>query len=138
MKSSGEEYRLIWKHRTGFARMAMQHGYDIIPFAAIGADDALSIRYDSKTFQRSLAGRLARRSGLLDRFFRGGDTVMPMATGVAGTPLPRPEKMYFRFGERIPTRHLQAAAPMARGGAGSIWRNAKAARRATARPQRPH
>ncbi|MCC2638658.1 MAG: acyltransferase [Moraxellaceae bacterium] len=110
MKNSGEEYRLIWKHRTGFARMAMQHGYDIIPFAAIGADDALSIRYDSKTFQRSLAGRLARRSGLLDRFFRGGDTVLPVATGVAGTPLPRPEKMYFRFGERIPTRHLQAAA----------------------------
>lgn len=110
MKNSGEEYRLVWKNRTGFARMAMQHGYDIIPFAAVGADDAYSIRYDSKTFQRSLAGRLARRSGLLDRFFRGGDTLMPLATGVAGTPLPRPERMYFMFGERIRTRHLVAAA----------------------------
>lgn len=110
MKNAGEEYRLIWKSRTGFARMAMEHGYDIIPFAAIGADDALSIRYDSKTFQRSLAGKLARQSGLLERYFRGGDTVMPWATGVAGTPLPRPEKLYFMFGERIPTRHLQAAA----------------------------
>jgi 1-acyl-sn-glycerol-3-phosphate acyltransferase len=110
MKNRGEEYRLVWKNRTGFARMAMQHGYDIIPFAAIGADDIYSIRYDSKTFQRSLAGRLAARSGLLDRFFRGGDTVMPLATGVAGTPLPHPEKMYFKFGERIPTRPLQAAA----------------------------
>ncbi|MDF2445850.1 MAG: acyltransferase [Moraxellaceae bacterium] len=110
MKNAGEEYRLVWKRRTGFARMAMEHGYDIIPFAAIGADDALDIRYDSKTFQRSWAGRLARRTGLLDRVFRGGDTVMPLATGVAGSPLPRPEKMYFMFGERIPTRHLQAAA----------------------------
>lgn len=110
MKNAGEEYRLVWKSRTGFARMAMEHGYDIIPFAAIGADDALSIRYDSKTFQRSLLGRLARRTGLLDRYFRGGDTVMPLATGIGGTPLPRPEKMYFSFGERIPTRHLQAAA----------------------------
>lgn len=110
MKNRGEEYRLVWKQRTGFARLAMQHGYDIIPFAAIGADDALSIRYDSKAFQRSLPGRLAARSGLLDRFFRGGDTLMPLATGVAGTPLPRPEKMYFRFGERILTRHLRAAA----------------------------
>lgn len=110
MKNRGEEYRLVWKRRTGFARMAMQHGYDIIPFAALGADDALTIRYDSQTFQRSLAGRLARRAGLLDRFFRGGDTVAPLATGVAGTLLPRPEKMYFLFGERIPTRHLQAAA----------------------------
>lgn len=110
MKNRGEEYRLVWKNRTGFARLAMQHGYDIIPFAAIGADDVFSIRYDSKTFQRSLPGRLAQRAGLLDRFFRGGDTVMPLATGVAGLPLPRPEKMYFMFGERIPTRHLQAAA----------------------------
>lgn len=110
MKNAGEEYRLVWKQRTGFARLAMEHGYDIIPFAAIGADDSLAIRYDSKTFQRSLPGRLAHASGLLERWFRGGDLVMPWATGVAGTPLPRPEKLYFRFGERIPTRHLQAAA----------------------------
>lgn len=109
MKNRGEEYRLVWKRRTGFARMAMQHGYDIIPFAAIGADDVYDIRYDSKTFRRSLAGRLVQRSGLLDRFFRGGDTLGPLVTGLAGTPLPRPEKMYFRFGARIPTRHLQAA-----------------------------
>ncbi|MCD6059796.1 MAG: acyltransferase [Moraxellaceae bacterium] len=110
MKNRGEEYRLVWKNRTGFARMAMQHGYDIIPFAALGADDVFRIRYDSKTFRRSLPGKLAQRSGLLDRWFRGGDTVMPLATGIAGLPLPRPEKMYFMFGERIPTRHLQAAA----------------------------
>ena len=36
MKNDGEQYQLIWKERTGFARMAMQHGYDIVPFAAIG------------------------------------------------------------------------------------------------------
>lgn len=110
MKNSGEEYRLVWKQRTGFARMAMQHGYDIIPFAAVGADDALTIRYDSKTFQRSWLGGVARRTGVLDRWFRGGDTLMPLATGVAGTPLPRPERMYFKFGERISTAHLRAAA----------------------------
>jgi 1-acyl-sn-glycerol-3-phosphate acyltransferase len=110
MKNSGEEYRLVWKNRTGFARMAMEHGYDIIPFAAIGADDSYTIRYDSRTFRRSWLGRLAERSGVLERWLRDGDIVMPWATGVAGTPLPRPEKMYFMFGPRIPTRHLQAAA----------------------------
>lgn len=108
MKNKGEEYRLVWKRRTGFARMAMQHGYDIIPFAAVGADDTYSIRYDSKRFQNSLLGKLASRSGIMDKVFRGGDTLGPLVTGIAGTPIPRPEKMYFMFGERIPTKHLQA------------------------------
>jgi len=108
MKNQGEQYRLMWKRRTGFARMAMQHGYDIIPFAALGADDALSIRYDSQTFRQSLLGRVARKTGLLDSLFRGGDTLGPWVTGVAGTVIPRPEKMYFLFGERISTAHLQA------------------------------
>lgn len=109
MKNKGEEYRLVWKRRTGFARMAMQHGYDIIPFAAVGADDTYDIRYDSQTFRRSLLGQLADRTGLMDRLFRGGDTLGPLVSGVGGTLIPRPEKMYFMFGERISTRHLQAA-----------------------------
>lgn len=108
MKNKGEEYRLVWKQRTGFARMAMQHGYDIIPFAAIGADDTYRIRYDSKTFQQSLLGKLATRTGLMDKLFRGGDTIGPMVSGLGGTLIPRPEKMYFMFGERIPTKHLQS------------------------------
>jgi 1-acyl-sn-glycerol-3-phosphate acyltransferase len=108
MKNEGEQYRLVWKRRTGFARMAMQHGYDIIPFAALGADDSLSIRYDSQRFRHSLLGKLAQKSGVMDALFRGGDTLGPVVSGVAGMPIPRPEKLYFMFGERIPTAHLQA------------------------------
>lgn len=107
MKNKGEEYRLVWKERTGFARMAIQNGYDIIPFAAIGADDTFRIRYDANDFQSSRLGRLLKRSGVTDRYLRGGDAFMPLSTGVAGLPVPRPEKFYFAFGERIPTRHLQ-------------------------------
>jgi 1-acyl-sn-glycerol-3-phosphate acyltransferase len=109
MKNRGEEYQLVWKRRTGFARMAMQHGYDIIPFAAIGADDIYKIRYDSKAFQQSLVGRMADRAGLMDKWFRGGDTFGPIVSGLAGTNIPRPEKMYFMFGERISTRQLQSS-----------------------------
>ncbi len=109
MKNKGEEYRLVWKRRTGFARMAMVNGYDIIPFAAIGADDVYDIRYDSNTFRESLLGKAAKHSGLLHKLWRDGDTFAPLTTGLAGTPIPRPEKMYFKFGPRIPTRHLQAA-----------------------------
>lgn len=110
MKNKGEEYRLVWKERTGFARMALRNGYDIIPFAAIGADDALHIRYDANDFYSSRLGRLLRRSGVADRYLRGGDAFLPLATGLAGTPVPRPEKLYFVFGERIITRELQAQA----------------------------
>ncbi len=108
MKNEGEQYRLVWKRRTGFARMAMQHGYDIIPFAALGADDSLSIRYDSQRFRQSLLGKVAAKTGVMDSVFRGGDTLGPVVKGVAGLPIPRPEKLYFKFGERIPTAHLQA------------------------------
>lgn len=109
MKNKGEEYRLVWKRRTGFARMAMQHGYDIIPFAAIGADDTYNIHYDSKRFQSSLLGRIVSRSGVMDKFFRGGDMLAPLVTGLGGSAIPRPEKMYFMFGQRISTKPLQAA-----------------------------
>jgi 1-acyl-sn-glycerol-3-phosphate acyltransferase len=110
MKNKGEEYRLVWKNRTGFARMALEQGYDIIPFAAVGADDTYRIRYDANDFNASRVGRLLRRSGITDRYLRGGDAFAPLATGLAGTPLPRPERFYFAFGERISLAPLQARA----------------------------
>ena len=33
-------YRLIWKQRTAFARIAIEHGYDIIPFGSVGPDES--------------------------------------------------------------------------------------------------
>lgn len=110
MKNKGEEYRLVWKERTGFARLALQQGYDIIPFAAIGADDTYRIRYDANDFNASRLGRLLRRTGITDRYLRGGEAFAPLATGLAGSPVPRPEKFYFAFGERISLASLQAQA----------------------------
>jgi 1-acyl-sn-glycerol-3-phosphate acyltransferase len=105
MKNKGEEYQLVWKERTGFARMAMAHGYDIIPFAAVGADDAFDIRYDANDFYQSKLGQLVKKTGIKDKYLRGGDAFVPLATGLG--LLPRPEKFYFAFGERISTAHVQ-------------------------------
>ena len=104
MKNDGEQYQLIWKERTGFARMAMQHGYDIVPFAAIGADDAFDIHYDANDFQQSAVGQLLQKSGISDKYLRGGDAFAPITTGLG--LLPRPEKFYFAFGERISTQEV--------------------------------
>lgn len=106
MKNKGEEYKLVWKERTGFARMAMEHGYDIIPFAAVGVDDAFDIRYDANDFYRSKFGQFIQKTGLKNKYLRGGDTFLPLVTGLG--LLPRPEKFYFAFGERISTAHVQA------------------------------
>ncbi len=106
-KNRGEAYRLIWKERTGFAAMALRHGYDIIPFAAIGAEDCFDIHYDANDFRASRLGRFLSRRGLLQKQLRNGELFAPLVTGLAGLPLPRPEKLYFSFGPRISTRALQ-------------------------------
>lgn len=105
MKNKGEEYQLVWKERTGFARMAMQHGYDIIPFASVGADETFDIRYDAQDFYQSRVGKLLDKTGIKDKYLRGGDAFLPLATGLG--LLPRPERFYFGFGEAISTQHLQ-------------------------------
>ena len=45
-KRKGESYKLIWKERMGFARLAIEHGYTIVPFAAVGAEEAVDIVLD--------------------------------------------------------------------------------------------
>jgi 1-acyl-sn-glycerol-3-phosphate acyltransferase len=90
MKRKDEEYKLIWKERVGFVRLAVAHGYPIVPFGAIGVDDAYDIHIDGDSAvmapARALAGLLTGRR----------DMVPPIATGIG--PLPRPERYYFGFG----------------------------------------
>ncbi len=52
-----EVHKLVWKKRTGFARMAIEHGYDIIPFASAGCDEAYRVLVDGNDFQQSWLGR---------------------------------------------------------------------------------
>jgi len=107
MKNRGESYQLIWKARTGFAAMAMEHGYDIATFAAVGADDAYDIHYDANDFRDSRLGRAMQRSGFMEKYLRNGEAFNPIITGIPGTMIPRPEKLYFRFGPRISTQEYQ-------------------------------
>lgn len=103
MKNRGEAYQLLWKDRTGFARMAMQYGYDIVPFAAVGADDAYSIHYDANDFRASVLGKWLTRHGLMKKYLRDGEIFMPWVTGIGVTRIPRPERMYFNIGPAIST-----------------------------------
>lgn len=97
MKRKGERYRLLWKERVGFARMAAEHGYPIVPFGAIGVEDAYDIHLDGDSPLMAPARAVARL--LTGR----PEMVPPMATGIGPTPLPRPERFYFGFGAPIQT-----------------------------------
>jgi len=103
-KRKGEEHKLTWKKRTGFARMAIQHGYPIIPVASVGPDDCYDIKVDANDVMNSWVGTILKKTGIAKKYLRDGDMIMPIALGLGGTPLPKPERFYFSFGTSIPTK----------------------------------
>lgn len=102
-KRKGEQYQLTWKRRTGFCKMAIEHGYNILPFAAVGPDDAFDILVDAEDILHSPIGKIMKKVGLLetDGFLRGGDLLVPISRGLGFTWLPRPERFYFSIGKEI-------------------------------------
>ena len=96
-KRKGEKYRLIWKNRLGFARMAIRHGVPIVPLAAVGAEEMLDIIVDANDILSTPIGRLVQRLPLRT------DMIFPVVRGVGPLPLPRPERLFFRFGAPIDT-----------------------------------
>ncbi|OBA78235.1 hypothetical protein A9W99_24180 [Mycobacterium sp. 1164966.3] len=100
MKRRNERYKLVWKNRLGFARLAIQHGYPIVPFASVGAEHGIDILLDRDS-------RLLAPVGLLAEKLLGTPDAPPLVRGVGLTPLPRPERQYYWFGEPIVTQPFQ-------------------------------
>jgi 1-acyl-sn-glycerol-3-phosphate acyltransferase len=96
-KRCGQEYKLLWGRRTGFARMAIEAGCPIVPFAAVGAEDRFRVLIDMDSPvaapARALVHRVAGRDDVGTLLIRG--------SGLAG--LPGTGRLRFRFGEPIPT-----------------------------------
>jgi 1-acyl-sn-glycerol-3-phosphate acyltransferase len=96
-KFKGEEYQLNWTGRAGFARIAAENDYPIVPVGLVGGDDV----YKSLFSRDSLAGRLSRT--VSTRLSGNADMAMPMMRGIGVTLIPRPQRMYLHFGQRIET-----------------------------------
>jgi 1-acyl-sn-glycerol-3-phosphate acyltransferase len=94
-KRRGQQYQLLWGERMGFARLAIEQDYPIVPCAAVGADDMLDVIVDQKT---PLYGQLALAYEKVMGF-----PTPPVVRGVGLTAIPRPERLYFWFGEPIDT-----------------------------------
>jgi 1-acyl-sn-glycerol-3-phosphate acyltransferase len=107
-KKRGEEYILQWADRKGFVRMAMEYGYDIIPVAAVGAEEAFTIIKDADDILNSPFGKFLKFIGVAEHYFKNGELMPPVVRGIGGTFIPRPAKLYFSFGKRISTAKLKA------------------------------
>lgn len=108
LKNKGEKYQLFWKDRLGFAELAIQYGYDIVPFAALGGEEAVDIIYDANDFNHSILGKLAKKSGFSHKFLRNGKFFFPISLGYKHIPFfPKPVPLTFKFMPRIATTHFQ-------------------------------
>jgi 1-acyl-sn-glycerol-3-phosphate acyltransferase len=108
LKNKDEAYQLIWKERLGFADLAIQYGYDIIPFAAYGGEETLDIIYDADAFNQSWLGKFAQKTGFSDKFLRSGEFFPPIARGYRNILFfPKQTALHFQFMPRIETAHYQ-------------------------------
>ena len=103
-KKKGEKYILKWSDRKGFVRMALEHGYDIIPVAAVGAEETYTVVKDANDILNSPLGKFLKFIGVAEKYFKNGELMPPVVRGIGGTIFPRPAKLYFSFGKRISTR----------------------------------
>lgn len=100
-RRKNEKYPVIWKQRMGFARLAIKHGCTIIPFSAVGMDDAFDVVIDAEDIHRSRIAPVLRALNVRK------DATMPWVRGMGRTPLPRPERLYFRFGTPVRTDRVK-------------------------------
>jgi len=96
-KRKGEKYKVVWGNRTGFARLAIEHACTIVPFCCVGIEDAFDIVLDADEILASPVGRALQGLGMRR------DLVWPLVKGIGPTPLPRPERLYFRFEPPVET-----------------------------------
>ena len=101
-KRRGQEYQLLWRERIGFARLAIEHDYLIVPFATVGADDMLDVIIDQNT---PIYGHLAR---LYERLI--GFPTPPIVRSVGADADPSPGAPLFLV--RRPDRHLSQWYPL--------------------------
>ncbi|MBD3644127.1 MAG: acyltransferase family protein [Alcanivorax sp.] len=106
-KRRDEINKLVWKKRTGFVYMAIEQGFDIIPFASLGCDEAYDIVYDGDDFANGWLGKRLLGNEKINSLMRGGDLFMPLVKGIGPTLLPKAEPFRFAIGKPIPTAHLQ-------------------------------
>ncbi|PNW88163.1 hypothetical protein CHLRE_01g017100v5 [Chlamydomonas reinhardtii] len=113
VKKRGQEYTLLWKDSPDFVRLAAKCDALIVPFAAVGADDAYDVIMDTdEVISHPLLGPLTQ--GLLARVSSAlapEESIFPITRlPVVGLPTPIPipnlQRLYFKFAPPVDPRRL--------------------------------
>lgn len=107
----GDHYPLVWRERIGFARLALEFGYPVVPCSMIGVDDMWDVVVDADDALYAPVRALARRIDI------DPELLFPVVRGLGPTPLPRPQRIYGRL-----------ARPVDASAFGSSWDDTDAAR----------
>lgn len=91
----GDHYPLVWRERIGFARLALEFGYPLVPFSMIGVDEMWDVVADADHALYAPARALAKRLDI------DPEMLFPVVRGLGPTPLPRPQRIYARIAEPI-------------------------------------
>jgi 1-acyl-sn-glycerol-3-phosphate acyltransferase len=99
-KRRGDQYKLFWEGRTGFVRMAIEHGFSITPLATVGPEEMWDLRFDGSDIEGTWIESLLKRA-MPDDY--DSALIPPIPSGLFGTVIPRPERFYMAFGEPYDT-----------------------------------
>jgi 1-acyl-sn-glycerol-3-phosphate acyltransferase len=89
-KPSRERYRLMWKRRKGFVRLAIRTGSPIIPAVCIGNDELYHVFFDGYDLSERIYGK---------------EALLPVTLPVGLGPLPLPAKLTHYVGKPIRFRY---------------------------------
>eukprot|EP00955_Chlamydomonas_euryale_P103978 365535-Chlamydomonas_euryale.AAC.14 len=113
VKRVGQEYTLMWKDTPDFVRLAAKCGALIVPFAAVGADDAYDVMMetDEQLAMPVLGNALRSALSRVGPELNPVESVMPLTRlPLLGLPSPVPvpnlTRLYFKFGEPLDTATL--------------------------------
>ncbi|EIF43587.1 phospholipid/glycerol acyltransferase [gamma proteobacterium BDW918] len=95
-KSAEDKYKLLWKERYGFIKLAAKHGYTIVPTAIVGPEEFYGHLIEGQDLPNTLIGRALKRLGIITENTRS-DLFGPVPVGVFGTLIPKPQKCYIQF-----------------------------------------
>ncbi len=98
VKPQRERYRLQWKERYGFLRLAARHGYTIVPVATVGPDEFYDYLFDGEELPDTVLGHVLRRLGILNENTRR-DLLVPLPMGMLHSLFPKLQRCLVGFGK---------------------------------------
>lgn len=105
-KSLDLRYTVQWKQRTGFVRLAAQHGVPIVPVGIVGPDEWYGRYMDRDEVRGSVLGRMLVRAGVSEEYLNS-DALPPIPRGFMGTMLPKPKRVFMHIAEPISTERFK-------------------------------